>query len=82
MPEGHLLHRLARDQGTLVGPVIQASSPQGRFAEGAAALHGRTLVAVEAHGKHLHHCVQGATPVETWTADGRTAYACPTCQPR
>jgi endonuclease-8 len=55
MPEGHLLHRLARDQTELVGSPIGASSPQGRFAEGAAALDGRTLVAVEAYGKHLHH---------------------------
>ncbi len=55
MPEGHLLHRLARDQAELVGSVVGASSPQGRFSEGAAALDGRTMAAVEAYGKHLHH---------------------------
>ena len=55
MPEGHLLHRLARDQAELVGSVIGASAPQGRFAGGAAALDGRRLAAVEAYGKHLPH---------------------------
>ena len=55
MPEGHLLHRLARDQAELIGRETRATSPQGRFAEGAAALDGRRLDAVEAYGKHLHH---------------------------
>jgi endonuclease-8 len=59
MPEGHLLHRLARDQGELVGRRLEASSPQGRFAEGAATLDGRDLVVVEAYGKHLHHRFEG-----------------------
>lgn len=55
VPEGHLLHRLARDQQELVGKQLAATSPQGRFAEGAAALDGRSLLGVEAYGKHLHH---------------------------
>jgi len=55
MPEGHLLHWLARDQGELVDMVVRATSPQGRFADGAAALDGRSLVAVETYGKHLYH---------------------------
>ena len=55
MPEGHLLHRLARDQSELSGRVLRVTSPQGRFAAGAAALDGRTLAAVEAYGKHLFH---------------------------
>jgi endonuclease-8 len=59
MPEGHLLHRLARDQAELVGAVLTASSPQGRFAAGAQALDGRRLAAVEAYGKHLHHSFEG-----------------------
>lgn len=59
MPEGHLLHRLARDQAEVVGYRVAVSSPQGRFAEGAAALDGRALVAVEAYGKHLHHRFEG-----------------------
>ena len=27
-------------------------------------------------------CRACGTPVESWTVEGRTAYACPTCQPR
>lgn len=53
MPEGHVLHRLARDLGALAGERLAASSPQGRFAEGAAEIDGARLDAVEAHGKHL-----------------------------
>ena len=45
MPEGHLLHRLARDHGELVGERLRATSPQGRFAAGAAARDGRRLPA-------------------------------------
>jgi endonuclease VIII len=55
MPEGHLLHRLARDQAELAGQNLAVTSPQGRFAAGAAALDGRRLDAVEAYGKHLFH---------------------------
>jgi endonuclease-8 len=55
MPEGHLLHRLARDQAELVGHQLAVTSPQGRFAAGAAAVDGRRLDAVEAYGKHLFH---------------------------
>lgn len=55
MPEGHTLHRLAREQGVLVGQQVAASSPQGRFTEGAAAIDGSTVDAIEAYGKHLLH---------------------------
>lgn len=58
MPEGHTLHRLAREQAPLVGRTVRASSPQGRFAEGAAVLDGRTVDDVEAYGKHLLHRYQ------------------------
>jgi len=51
VPEGHILHRLAREMSELVGPVVTASSPQGRFA--ADAVNGRRLAGVEAYGKHL-----------------------------
>ena len=54
MPEGHTIHRAARDQGAvLAGRRLRASSPQGRFAEGAARLDGRKCLAIEAFGKHL-----------------------------
>ncbi|HSE07905.1 MAG TPA: DNA-formamidopyrimidine glycosylase family protein [Nocardioidaceae bacterium] len=54
MPEGHTLHRLAE---TLVehfaGRRVEVSSPQGRFAEEAAALDGGFVEGAEAWGKHL-----------------------------
>lgn len=54
MPEGHTIHRAARDQSLLLaGAPIAASSPQGRFTEGAAHLDGRPLTAIDAYGKHL-----------------------------
>ena len=54
MPEGHTLHRLARElDARFAGDVVTASSPQGRFAEGAALLDGSTFDSAEAYGKHL-----------------------------
>jgi endonuclease VIII len=56
VPEGHTIHRLAREhRRRFGGTVVRASSPQGRFAGGAALLDGTTLVKAEAHGKHLFH---------------------------
>ena len=52
MPEGHLLHRAARDQSADLGDqVVRASSPQGKF--DAAPLDGARLATVDAYGKHL-----------------------------
>ncbi|MFE6969642.1 Fpg/Nei family DNA glycosylase [Isoptericola sp. NPDC057653] len=54
MPEGHTVHRLARAlDGLFGGRTLAVSSPQGRFAGGAALLDGRRVVAVEAWGKQL-----------------------------
>jgi endonuclease-8 len=54
MPEGHTLHRLANDVwDAFGGRVVRASSPQGRFVDGAALLDGRVLRHTEAHGKHF-----------------------------
>lgn len=54
MPEGHTLHRLAREvQRRFKGDVVHVSSPQGRFAAGAALVDGATLRRAEAVGKHL-----------------------------
>ncbi|WP_129786903.1 Fpg/Nei family DNA glycosylase [Promicromonospora panici] len=54
MPEGHTVHRLARTFASLYsGQILRVSSPQGRFADGAAVLDGRRLVASEAWGKQL-----------------------------
>ncbi|MEX3566316.1 Fpg/Nei family DNA glycosylase [Micrococcus endophyticus] len=54
MPEGHSIHRLARQfQDVFVGRAVRARSPQGRFADGAALLDGRVPVRAWAHGKHF-----------------------------
>jgi endonuclease-8 len=55
MPEGHTIHRLAKDLGSdlaRLGP-INASSPQGRFDAGAARIDGSELLRSDAYGKHL-----------------------------
>lgn len=54
MPEGHTLHRLARDlTAAFAGTSPRADSPQGRFAEGAALLSGRRFDHAESWGKQL-----------------------------
>ena len=54
MPEGHSVHRLARQFGDVfAGERLAVSSPQGRFTQGAALLDGHTLIGAVAHGKHL-----------------------------
>ena len=56
VPEGHTIHRLARRHAKTLGvQSVRASSPQGRFADGAALIDGRTLVGTDAWGKHLFH---------------------------
>ncbi len=60
MPEGHTIHRLARDHTPLLqGKAVRAASPQGRFAEGAALLDGRVLERVQPYGKHLFYVFGG-----------------------
>ena len=60
MPEGHTIHRLARDHTPLLqGRPVRASSPQGRFADGAALLDGRALERIEPYGKHLFYVFSG-----------------------
>ncbi|MEU1970575.1 DNA-formamidopyrimidine glycosylase family protein [Microbacterium sp. NPDC019599] len=54
MPEGHSVHRIARQfDRNFVGRPVLASSPQGRFVEGAALLDGREAVSVRAVGKQM-----------------------------
>ncbi|MDR6141458.1 endonuclease-8 [Microbacterium foliorum] len=54
MPEGHSVHRIARQfDRNFVGKAMLASSPQGRFAEGAAVLNGREAISVQAVGKQM-----------------------------
>ena len=60
MPEGHTIHRLARDhRPLLVGRPVSTSSPQGRFATGAELLTGRVVERVEPYGKHLFYVFAG-----------------------
>ena len=60
MPEGHSVHRLARQfTDVFGGRRIRATSPQGRFAEGAALLDGQVLKRARAHGKHFFADVSG-----------------------
>ncbi|MGA8790039.1 MAG: DNA-formamidopyrimidine glycosylase family protein [Paenarthrobacter sp.] len=54
MPEGHSVHRLARQfQDVFGGRRLDVSSPQGRFTHGAQLLSGHTMVESMAHGKQL-----------------------------
>ncbi|RXS88069.1 Fpg/Nei family DNA glycosylase [Streptomyces sp. TM32] len=54
MPEGHTIHRLALDhRSRFEGEAVRVSSPQGKFAGGAALVDGQVMTAAEAHGKHL-----------------------------
>ncbi|MET2012503.1 DNA-formamidopyrimidine glycosylase family protein [Microbacterium chocolatum] len=54
MPEGHSVHRIARQFArNFVDQTVSASSPQGRFVEGAALIDGRRMLAVRAVGKQM-----------------------------
>ncbi len=54
MPEGHSVHRLARQfDDVFGGQVLAVSSPQGRFAPAAKLIDGQQLVSSHAHGKQL-----------------------------
>lgn len=53
MPEGHTIHRLARDLSEMCDHSLRAVSPQGRFAEGARQVDGALLEHIEPFGKHL-----------------------------
>ena len=60
MPEGHTIHRLAKDHTPLlVGRPVAVASPQGRFATGADLLTGRVVEGIEAYGKHLFYRFDG-----------------------
>lgn len=55
MPEGHSVHRIARQFALhFVGSEVAVSSPQGRFAAGAAQLDGHVMTDSKAVGKQLY----------------------------
>ncbi|MET1015837.1 MAG: DNA-formamidopyrimidine glycosylase family protein [Leifsonia flava] len=54
MPEGHSVHRIARQfRENFRGHTVTVTSPQGRFVEGASILDGRTVTDVKAVGKQM-----------------------------
>lgn len=54
MPEGHSVHRIARQfSRNIVGRAVAASSPQGRFVEGAAVIDGREALEARAVAKQM-----------------------------
>lgn len=54
MPEGHTLFRLAVDlDEAFAGHPLRVSSPQGRFADGAAAIDGQVMESAQSSGKHV-----------------------------
>lgn len=56
MPEGHTIHKIAKDHTKLlVGKPVRVSSPQGRFAADAERIDGAVLEKIEPHGKHLFY---------------------------
>ena len=64
MPEGHTLHRLARQHQRRYGRApVRVGSPQGRFTDGAALVDGHVLRKATAWGKHLFHHYEGALVV-------------------
>lgn len=65
MPEGHTIHRIARDHGPLLtGRQVSVSSPQGRFDADARRVDGAVLERIEAYGKHLFY----------WWANGHVGH--------
>jgi endonuclease-8 len=54
MPEGHSVHRIARQFArSFAGPPVAVTSPQGRFTHGAERLDGHAIVQARAVGKQL-----------------------------
>ncbi len=54
MPEGHSVKRLANTfDRWFTGTQVFASSPQGRFTDGAELLNGRVMAEATSHGKHM-----------------------------
>jgi len=80
MPEGHTLFALARDlDAAYRGTQPTATSPQGRFAAGAALVDGRTFLHATSWGKHLFVEFEGDAwlhvhlgLIGTFTIDQRT----------
>ena len=78
MPEGHTIHRLARElKRTFGGQVLAASSPQGRFAESAALRPEDAHYVYRRAGQPCRVC---GTTILTDLVKGRNLFWCPHCQ--
>jgi endonuclease-8 len=56
MPEGHTIHRIAKDHAPLlVGQPVSVTSPQGRFDTDAMLVDGIVLERIEPYGKHIFY---------------------------
>jgi endonuclease VIII len=67
LPEGHTIHRLARDLKAVLGTGrLRASTLQERFGAGAARIDGGHLLRTDAWGKHLFAAIQ---PADTTSKD-------------
>lgn len=56
MVEGHQCHRVAAaHRKALLNRSFKATSPNGRFTEGARAISGNPLASIEVHGKNLFY---------------------------
>ncbi|MEP6561156.1 MAG: DNA-formamidopyrimidine glycosylase family protein [Nakamurella sp.] len=65
MPEGHTIHRLARDLLRSFGRrPVAASTLQDRFAQGATLIDGATMTRADAHGKHLFLIFRAHRPAD------------------
>jgi len=65
VPEGHTIHRLARELQRAFGSrPVSASTLQERFADGAALLDGATMTRTDAHGKHLFLVFRARRPAD------------------
>ncbi len=68
MPEGHTIHRLAKDHAKdLGGRIVEVTSPQGRMTDGAALVNGLVLKRIEAYGKHLFYRYGSSSPKRATT---------------
>jgi endonuclease VIII len=64
VPEGHTIHRLARDHAAwFVGDAVRVCSPQDRFTGAARLIDGTVLTGTDAYGKHLFHRFAGGAVV-------------------
>ncbi|WIA08100.1 hypothetical protein OEZ85_007563 [Tetradesmus obliquus] len=76
MVEGHQCHRVgAAHRRLLIGKAFEATSPNGRFVEGAAAITGKVLSRIEVHGKNLFYFFSGSSSGSNGSGPGSSSAA-------